>query len=65
MRLPLPCQNVCFSLELSKSLSKTEDRLKKVTKDRDDQEKAVDKLRVELSKTEKAKKQLQHQVGDC
>ena len=45
-----------------KSLNKTESALKKVTKDRDELESAIDKLRDELSKTEVTKKELKHQV---
>ena len=36
--------------------------MKKTTKDRDELEVAIDKLRTELSKAEQSKKKLQHQV---
>ena len=48
--------------EKVKNLNKTESSLKKVTKDRDELESAIDKLRDELSKTEVTKKELKHQV---
>ena len=53
--------SILFS-EKIKNLNKTESALKKVTKDRDELESAIDKLRGELSKTEVTKKELKHQV---
>ena len=47
---------------MSKSLHKTEERLKDVKKIRDELETAIDSLRDDLSKTEQKKKDLQHKV---
>ena len=52
----------CVSSEVSKSLHKTEERLKDVKKTRDELETAIDSLRDDLSKTEQKKKDLQHKV---
>ena len=43
-------------------LTKSEASLKKVTKDRDELEVAVDKFREDLGKAEALKKELKHQV---
>lgn len=51
-----------MSVELSRSLQKTEENLKKRIVDCDELETAIDKLRAELARTEQAKKELQHQV---
>ena len=51
-----------YFAEKTKNLNKSEANLKKVTKDRDELESAIDQLRDELSKTEVTKKQLKHQV---
>ena len=48
--------------ELSKSLKKSEERLKRVEKDRDQLNVAIDKLRDNLASTENQKKDLLHQV---
>ena len=52
----------CVFSEVSKSLHKTEERLKDVKKIRDELETAIDSLRDDLSKTEQKKKDLQHKV---
>ncbi len=48
--------------EKTKLLTKSEASLKKVTKDRDELEVAVDKFREDLGKAEALKKELKHQV---
>ena len=53
---------VCLYSEVSRSLHKTEERLKDVKKVRDELEMAIDSLRDDLSKTEHKKKDLQHKV---
>lgn len=55
-------ENKHFFSDLSKSLTKIEDRLKRVEKDRDQLSTATDKLRDNLASTETRKKELQHQV---
>ena len=49
--------------ETSRTLQKTEDRLKKMSRERDDLENAIDKLRETLEATEQTKKKLHHQVS--
>ncbi len=48
--------------EKTKALTKSEASLKKVTKDRDELEVAIDKFREDLGKAEALKKELKHQV---
>lgn len=49
--------------DLNKALRRCEKDLKKVTKERDELECAIDTMRENLSSTEQAKKELQRQVN--
>ena len=51
--------------EVTKSLTKTEKDLRKMTKERDELETAIEKLQVELAKTEQIKKEMHHKVCIC
>ena len=53
----------CFvPSELVKSLGKSEERLKRVSRERDELEAAIDQFRGDLARVEQSKKELSHQV---